>query len=261
MIPPKPYHEYTDFAFEPGGLRKLDFVVEKIQNTFSGNPQAFNILDVGCGRGNISRPLAYLGYQVTAIDSFQAAIDQFREKDAPQNITVEARAFDSYHSEQKFDVIIMSEVLEHFKKPLAALKRARTLLKDNGIIILTVPNGFSLEETFRRFFGSSARLRSVRDKAKQGIRDKDVKSPANSPHLHFWSAMSIQKLIKSAELDITDFKSAAFLFKEAYYIFCRFFLRRESKLFHWFDKADSGLAKFVPPILASGFIIVAKKNS
>lgn len=258
MIRNKDYHEYTDYDLEPGGLRKLDYLVAKIQQSFNKNPNEMRILDVGCGNGNISLPLAFLGYQVTGLDAYPEAIQEMAKKNKFDNLNGINKTFENYYPDSKFDVIIMSEFLEHTKDPKAVLQKAKRMLEKNGLLILTIPNGMSLEESIRRVTGSTAGLRSLKKKVKSKMSDKEVQSSAGSPHLNFWSLFSIRSLIISAGLEITDLKSAAFLFKESYYIIGRFIMRRGSRLFHWFDKLDSQSAKATPPILASGWIITTK---
>ncbi|PIS42751.1 MAG: hypothetical protein COT24_02015 [Candidatus Kerfeldbacteria bacterium CG08_land_8_20_14_0_20_40_16] len=261
MIRSKDYHEYTDYDLEPGGLRKLDYIVERVRKFLKESPTKIKILDVGCGNGNISLPLAFLGYQVIGLDAYPEAILELNKKNNFDNLEGVNKTFENYYPDSKFDVIIMSEFLEHTKDPKAVLKKAkRMLLKKDGLLILTVPNGMSLEESIRRVTGSTAGLRAFKKKVKSRIKDQEVQSSAGSPHLQFWSLFSLRSLILSAGFKIADIKSAAFLFKETYYILGRFIMRRGSWLFHWFDKVDSSLAKVTPPILASGWIITTEKH-
>jgi SAM-dependent methyltransferase len=42
-------------------------------------------------------------------------------------------------SDQRFDLVLLSEVLEHLEDDVAALQQVRLLLRDNGILVITVP--------------------------------------------------------------------------------------------------------------------------
>lgn len=260
MLRDKDYHQYSNYDLEPGGLRKLDFIVSKIKTAFDLPTNQISILDIGCGSGNIARPLANLGYLVTAIDKSTQAIAELKEKDPEQKITPIIQLFENYNTGQQFDVIIMSEVLEHTEEPGSVLAKVQKMLKQNGLLIITIPNGLSMEETIRRAMNFNPAMKSVKKSAQAKMLEKEVQTPAKSPHLHFWSALAIQSLIKSADFKITDFRAASFLFKEAYYVIGRFFMKRGSWLFHKFDGFDSNMAKFVPPIFGSGFLIVCKKK-
>jgi len=61
-----------------------------------------------------------------------------------KNIEGHVALFEEFDPTQKFDIIIMSHVLEHVTDPVAILKRARTWLAPGGRIIAVVPNAGSL---------------------------------------------------------------------------------------------------------------------
>uniref|UniRef100_A0A0R3X731 Ubiquinone biosynthesis O-methyltransferase, mitochondrial n=1 Tax=Hydatigena taeniaeformis TaxID=6205 RepID=A0A0R3X731_HYDTA len=111
------------------------------------------ILDVGCGGGILSEPLARLGAKVLGIDMLSEAIDAAEDhslrvnpdrwKDAPfgapkyRNMsTSEAAAQFS----EKFDAIVASEVLEHASDWKNLVRDASTCLKPGGHFIATTIN-------------------------------------------------------------------------------------------------------------------------
>lgn len=60
------------------------------------------------------------------------------------NITGYTSLFEDFKPKSKYDVIVMSHVLEHVQDPVLVLKRARNWLKKGGRIIAVVPNADSL---------------------------------------------------------------------------------------------------------------------
>lgn len=54
--------------------------------------------------------------------------------------------------DESVDLIIMTEVLEHLKNPLNALKEAYRILKDNGLLLLTTPMTWPIHERPNDFF-------------------------------------------------------------------------------------------------------------
>jgi SAM-dependent methyltransferase len=97
------------------------------------------ILEIGCGGGLTSRLFAEEGYWVVASDlSFQAA--QF-VSGHPQMcpILFDANTGGWPFQSSSFDVILMLDVLEHIEDEVVCLQEARRVLRDNGILILTVP--------------------------------------------------------------------------------------------------------------------------
>ncbi|GAB4315526.1 MAG: hypothetical protein Kow0019_15700 [Methanobacteriaceae archaeon] len=100
-------------------------------------------LDLGCGIGNITYPLSYLGYKMVGIDISETNIKIAKSKSFkglnPQFFVGNAENLDLNNI---FDFCICSEVLEHLNQPQKVLNTLNHLLKDNGIIIVTIPNGY-----------------------------------------------------------------------------------------------------------------------
>ncbi|KAL5110348.1 Ubiquinone biosynthesi O-methyltransferase mitochondrial [Taenia crassiceps] len=111
------------------------------------------ILDVGCGGGILSEPLALLGAKVLGIDTLPEAIDAAKDhvvranpgrwKEAPfgapeyRNMsTSEAAA----RFPEEFDVVIASEVLEHVSDWRHLVSDASNCLKSGGHFIVTTVN-------------------------------------------------------------------------------------------------------------------------
>ena len=110
------------------------------------------ILDVGCGAGkNILRIDAeYEDCELYGIDISSAMIEiaeqnSVNSKNHTSFINVDFLEFDS---EMKYDVIIFNYVLHHMEKPQLAIEKAYSLLKNNGLIMITVPGTEYLRETF-----------------------------------------------------------------------------------------------------------------
>src|SRR5690606_3291299 len=90
----------------------------------------------------ISRGLGAQGFTVTGVDASDKAIAIAQQHNMLSNVRfnvvpAEALAADPH----RYDAIICSETLEHLDDPGYLLSVAHALLKDNGILIVTVPNG------------------------------------------------------------------------------------------------------------------------
>jgi 2-polyprenyl-3-methyl-5-hydroxy-6-metoxy-1,4-benzoquinol methylase len=98
-------------------------------------------LDIGCGYGYCAELLADLGYKVSAVDISPHAIEQAqREVVRPD---VDFAVWDATTEsifDEKFDLIIAFEVVEHLVDPSGALARWRALLTSGGTVLLTTPN-------------------------------------------------------------------------------------------------------------------------
>jgi len=127
--------------------KRLRFILEAVEawRTSRGcQPGEVRLLDVGCGTGTmITLPLASLGYQVTGLDVHGPSVDAARRLNPYANAAFrQADPATVAKGEERFDVVVASEVLEHLQDPLACLRVLRGLLAAGGILILTTPNGY-----------------------------------------------------------------------------------------------------------------------
>ncbi len=95
------------------------------------------VLDVGSGLGFFSHQFAEQGACVTAVDVDKASLDYISEKYGikTQYINIETGKL----PDEKFDIILIGEVIEHVKNPSGLIEKAFKSLSDSGIIIVTSP--------------------------------------------------------------------------------------------------------------------------
>lgn len=105
--------------------------------------KAGNFLDVGFGSGEIIRLAKKQGFKVFGVEQNLKSISYFANF-----CTIYTGDFlDLDLKEDFFDVVCFNTILEHLPNPLLAVKKAYKILREEGIILITVPN-----------FGLSARL-------------------------------------------------------------------------------------------------------
>ena len=101
------------------------------------------VLDVGCGAGGNLKTLQDQGWDPYGIEISEVAAAHARQL-VTENIhtgTLESAPF----SANSFDLVLMSHSLEHLPSPVDALRRIHRLLKDDGLLVVSVPNLNSLE--------------------------------------------------------------------------------------------------------------------
>lgn len=121
--------------------------VQYIKNILNAPLSGLDILDLGCGGGLLSEPLCRLGGNVTAVDVSHKNITAAREHASLQGLSinyVHASALEFItqdQNQQKFDVVIIFEILEHVDDFGYILRSATNLLKNKSkskLIISTI---------------------------------------------------------------------------------------------------------------------------
>ena len=97
-------------------------------------------LDVGCGAGLLTEPLARLGANVTGIDASPQVIAVARDHAAASGLQIDYRAGDVQELGGRFDLITAMEVIEHVAEPAAFVRGLAKRLAANGLLILSTPN-------------------------------------------------------------------------------------------------------------------------
>lgn len=102
------------------------------------NFKGLRILDVGCGGGIMSERLGRLGASIVGIDPSQEAIN-VASLHLPKVLkeNVEYRNCELSAVDEKFDVVLASEVIEHVTDPQVFLNDLSGKVKDNGAVFLT----------------------------------------------------------------------------------------------------------------------------
>jgi SAM-dependent methyltransferase len=98
-------------------------------------PPPATLLEVGCGTGNVCSFLATQGYDATGCEFYQEAI----VLSWPGFKSVRADANKLPFENKSFDIVGLFDVIEHLKDDVTPLREACRVVKDSGIIVITVP--------------------------------------------------------------------------------------------------------------------------
>ncbi len=128
---------------------RLDYITAQIAAEYGRDLKAANpfkglqILDIGCGGGLLSEPMARLGATVVGADAAPRNIPVAQVHAAAQGLEIDYRhttAEGLAAAGEQFDVVLNMEVVEHVSDPLAYLTACRTLLKPGGIMVCSTLN-------------------------------------------------------------------------------------------------------------------------
>jgi SAM-dependent methyltransferase len=110
-------------------------------------PKPGAALEVGCGDGVMLHALRSRGWEVCGTERTEAMAATARDRYGIR-MYVDPEGPQAGHD--RFDLIILFQVLEHLSDPVAVLKRAAALLGDGGRIVVGVPNRASWQAAFGR---------------------------------------------------------------------------------------------------------------
>lgn len=128
---------------------RLDYITTQIAEEFGRNlekPQPFKglrLLDIGCGGGLLSEPMARLGAEVIGADAAEGNLPVARIHAEQSGLEIDYRhttAEALAAAGETFDVVLNMEVVEHVADPLAYLTACRKLLKPDGLHICSTLN-------------------------------------------------------------------------------------------------------------------------
>jgi 2-polyprenyl-3-methyl-5-hydroxy-6-metoxy-1,4-benzoquinol methylase len=146
-IDPSKYYGQSVNKFIPILQKIRDIVMNNRAKYFlsllKGGEKALNILDIGCAEGRLLKAFHEKGCKCCGIEHKDYPESRFLESD---RIVYIQRDLESVQlPDRSYDLIFIWHVLEHMDNPVAVIAKSCSLLAENGILILAVPNFSSME--------------------------------------------------------------------------------------------------------------------
>lgn len=231
-----------------------------------------SILDLGCGIGNYSRILDEHGYCVTAVDRDLNSLNFLACESQGNSISIICADVHNIpvRANQKFQVIVASEILEHLENPQSVLDHINQLLDDRGIVFVTIPNGYGLWEMYHQItlrprlhkilyfpFYWPFHLKNwlLQRQEKKDFPESKVKHRCSlnveSPHIQFWTYRRFVKLLKQHNFELLDVVNTGMS-----YNFLPFYYKIRSKKL---DMLDIRIVDYLPHSISSGWMFKLKK--
>jgi len=184
------------------------------------------VLDVGCAEGNLANVMFSHECEVVGIEIDEKSAQNAKKfcKEVVVGDVESTELPNKYHD--YFDYILFADILEHLKEPLVVLKRSKKYLKDDGFVIISLPNISNWRMRLKFLLGKF-------EYQNTGVLDIG--------HIRFFNEKSAKKLLKDAgfeivRMDITGLDSP---------VGTKFFQLIGTQL---------------PNLLAYQFLIIAKKS-
>ncbi len=218
---------------------------DMIQMISAGNHK---ILDVGCGAGHTLKKLKELG---KANETVGIEINEQVTQDLSDTLdrlyVGDVETIDLPPTEKYFDYILFGDVLEHLIDPRRVLHIYKSLLRDDGYIIASIPNIKHYNVLLRLIFFDEFQYTDA------GLLD--------SSHLRFFTKKEILKMFTDEKFDVVDLISVdgskpGKKFKDTLFTFLN------SKLFSFLSQRLQILTMYFldSSFYASQYIIKAKKK-
>jgi len=133
------YSKIASYYDEARSLSEQNVVIWlKLIADRSGAHKGARVLDLGCGTGRFSLPMAnWLGFNVTGADSSEEMLAKAKQKDSDAIVNWEHENASSLtFPEGSFDVVFMSHLLHHVDSPLAVIEESERVLVPSGVILI-----------------------------------------------------------------------------------------------------------------------------
>lgn len=261
--------EIADTIYAAG--KRFDWFYAVIQKIFPA-AAPLRILEIGCGTGEgVLLPLAKtLGTraELHGIDLDDRSIAHAQARVREENLTnltfqrVDAEEWPSSITSQPFDVVITSEILEHVDNPLELLKRANERLKNGGLLLVTVPNGygpFEIEAFVWNLLRMDALRRLWRGEKRAAVSTAMHTMNDENTHLGFYTLSEVKNILNRAGFGDIETENREF--------FCGPFSdfltghTRAIGIGTWIIRFSHAVARFLPSFLVADWMLAARKRS
>lgn len=127
---------------------RLGYIRDAACRKFERNVRSLNclgglrVLDIGCGAGLLCEPLSRLGAQVIGIDPSASNIAAAKLHADKSHLAIDYRCttVEEIDPRERFDIVLAMEVVEHVTDVGVFLKRCASMLKPNGLMVVSTLN-------------------------------------------------------------------------------------------------------------------------
>lgn len=172
---------------------RRQIVIDLIQKV--AEPGA-KILDVAAAQGNYSLLLAELGYEVTWNDLRSELIDYVKLKHERGTLHFSPGNCFDLGFDSDFDVVVITEIIEHVAHPDQFLRKISQLVKPGGYIVMTTPNGEYIRHNLPKFSecADPSQFEALQFQ------------PNSDGHIFLLHEDEVRPLVEQAGLSIVDFR-------------------------------------------------------
>ena len=200
------------------------------------------VLELGCASGYLSEMMAHQGCEVVGVErESEAAL--MAKRFCRQVIVGDLNVLEIIpYPQESFDVLLLADILEHLVDPLVVLQRFVGYVKENGRIILSIPNVANW---------------AIRWELLNGKWNYTDGGSMDRTHLRFFTRKTIRELVKMAGLTIVQEDVTQGLYHFALY---RATVHRILVHLGLHHRLAYRLSRTWPELWAFQFLIVARRK-
>ncbi len=128
-------------AYEGFNGRLVRYSFEALRPHFTGG----RCLELGSADGQMTEMLLDVFDEVTSVDGSPTYVQQVGERIGDRSgFRIEQSLFEDYSTEQRFDTVVATHILEHVDDPVDVIRRALDWTAPDGRLVVAVPNALSI---------------------------------------------------------------------------------------------------------------------
>ena len=199
-----------------------------------------NVLDIGCGEGAFAAELQKNGNRITGVDLLPqpantTALERYFSADLDEGISGVVKAL----GDQRFDRILLLDVLEHLRTPERILNECRTLLAADGQLIVSLPNVANITVRLMLLFGHF-------DYTQRGILD--------GTHFRFFTHKTARRFMRENGFEILQERSTVMPVELA------LGMSPESLVMRMSNRVLAGLTRLMPGLFGYQIVFAARNS-
>ena len=205
-----------------------------------------SVLDFGAGNGKSFSEYIYRNYPSVNLTIFDTSKESLSQIKWAADSTIVSDDWEKVRN-NKYDLIIASEVIEHQADPVIIMTTLRDCLSENGILLITIPNGFGFTELCSFIKKCIAQYLSIEPSG------SDVFTLADSPHLSFFSEDTFDKVIRDSGFKVVRKGNVVF----SHFILIRYLSDKWSVI----RRLNFYFSNFMPPWSCDDWFYILSKGA
>lgn len=182
------FYNHPNFAFRYIEQKRIDKLIEA-----ADLKESDKILEVGCGAGHILEKITK--GKLYGIDISEIQIERTKKRMGDRVELMKAPGENIPYEDKYFDKVLCSEVIEHVIDPREVLKEISRVMKDDGILSLSIPNEDVINST-KKFLKKTGLIKVIDNEKNTEGWELAVKDNLDEWHLHSFSLELAEKFSK-----------------------------------------------------------------